>query len=66
MTNPFRALHPRCFAAAVACLCMALIVAFGATVARAAPPLPEPPEGVSVIAHARDIWAIGANQRNLP
>ena len=66
MTNPFRALHPRCFAAAVACLCMALIVAFGATVARAAPPLPEPSEGVSVIAHARDIWAIGANQRSLP
>jgi signal transduction histidine kinase/ActR/RegA family two-component response regulator len=45
---------------------MALIVAFGATVARAAPPLPEPSEGVSVIAHARDIWAIGANQRSLP
>ena len=66
MTNPLNALNFPCLRAGVKCLCLGIALILATVAAHAAPPPPEPTAGATLIGHARDIWALGANQRTIP
>jgi len=66
MTNPLNALNFPGLRAGVKCLCLGIALILATVAAHAAPPPPEPTAGATLIGHARDIWALGANQRTIP